>query len=501
MVLGVASCLALATFLLYLPTATHAFVDYDDPDYVFDNPHVTSGLSLRNLLWAFTTGYAANWHPLTWISHMADCQFFGVTAGPQHLVNALLHAANAAILCVALRRMTACLWRSALVAALFAFHPMHVESVAWIAERKDLLSSFFWLLAILAYQAYAARPGPRRYLLVALLFAFGLMSKPMVVTLPAVLLLLDYWPLGRFQSLGQLGPLLLEKIPLAPVAAASCVITFLVQRSGGAVSSLQHSPLLPRLADALCAFYFYIGGMLWPRDLMLPYVSGPSPGAAVLALGCAGIVAITALAILFRRRAPYLPAGWLWFLGTLLPVIGFVRVGRQFAADRYTYIPSIGFFIVLVWGAADLFERLRARRAARAALAAIPLCACVLLTARQISYWKNGETLFLHSVLLDPDNLEAVDCLATTYTTDPDPKLRNPQKAVALSSVCVQATGGEDPYYLSTLSTAYAACHQFPLAIQAAYQALGAPYNTDAEITCIRAHIRLYQEGRPIRAD
>jgi hypothetical protein len=323
----------------------------------------------------------------------------------------------------------------------------------------------------------------------------------MVVTLPAVLLLLDYWPLGRLQSLRSAGPLLLEKVPLAALAAASCIITFLVQRRGGAVSSLEDSPLLPRLADALCAYYFYIGKMLWPRDLMLPYVAGPSPGAALLALGCGGFLALTATAVAFGRRARYLPVGWLWFLGTLLPVIGIVRVGRQFAADRYTYIPSIGFFIILVWGAADLSARLRVPRAALGALAAISLCVCAVLAVRQIGYWKNGETLFLHSVLLDPDNLEAVDCLATTYATDPDPGLRNPRKAVALSSVCVQATAGEDPYYLSTLSTAYAGCHQFPLAIQTANQALRAPYNTDAEIACIRAHIRLYQQDRPIRAD
>ena len=495
----VCACVALATFLLYLPTAFHAFIDYDDPDYVFDNPHVVSGLSLKNLLWAFTTGYAANWHPLTWISHMADCQFFGVAAGPQHVVNALLHAANAAILCFALWRMTACLWRSALVAGLFAFHPVHVESVAWIAERKDLLSTFFWLLTIVAYKAWAARPDARRYLLVALCFTLGLMSKPMVVTLPAVLLLLDYWPLGRLQSFRELGPLLLEKVPLAALSAAACVITFLVQRSGGAVASLANSPLSSRLADALSAIYFYLGKLLWPRALMLPYVAGPSPGPAVLALGAVLFLALTLGVFALGRRAEYLPVGWLWFLGTLMPVIGIVRVGRQFAADRYTYIPSIGFFIILVWGAADLSGRFRVPRPALATLAAIILCACAAAASRQIGFWKNGATLFLHSVMLDPDNLEAVDCLATTYATDPDPRLRDPARAVALSSVCVQATGGKDPYYLATLSTAYAASRQFPLAIQAATQALGAPYNTDAEMVTIQAHLQLYRQGRAIR--
>jgi hypothetical protein len=491
--------IALATFLLYLPVAFHAFIDYDDPDYVFDNPHVASGLSLKNILWAFTTGYAANWHPLTWLSHIADCQFFGVIPGPQHVVNALLHAANAAILCLLLWRMTGRLWRSAFVSALFAFHPLHVESVAWIAERKDILSTFFWLLTILAYHAWTVRPDPRRYLLIALCFTLGLMSKPMVVTLPAVLLLLDYWPLGRLRSLRQLGPLLLEKIPFAALSAASCVITFLVQRSGGAVASLQYSPLSSRLADALCAVYFYLGKLLWPRALMLPYVAGTGPGSAMLALGVVLFLAITLAVLALGRRAGYLTVGWFWFLGTLLPVIGIVRVGRQFAADRYTYIPSIGFFIILAWGAADLSTRVRLPRPALAALAAIVLSACAIAASRQIAYWKNGVILFLHAVTLDPDNLEAVDCLATAYATDPDPSLRDPGRAIALSTVCVQATAGKDPYYLATLSTAYAASHQFPLAIDAATEALRAPYNTDAEIATIQAHLRLYRQGRPIR--
>jgi len=493
---GVCACLALATLLLYLPTASHAFVDYDDPDYIFDNPHVVSGLSLKNVLWAFTTGYAANWHPLTWMSHMADCQLFGVVAGPQHVVNALLHAANAAILFLALWRMTACLWRSAFVSALFAFHPLHVESVAWIAERKDLLSAFFWLLALLAYQAYAGRPALRRYLLVALCFAMGLMAKPMVVTLPAVLLLLDYWPLGRLGSSRQLGGLLLEKIPLLGLSAASCAITFLVQRNGGAMSTVQ--AIGPRLVDALLAFYFYIGKMLWPHDLMLPYVAGPSPGAPLLALAGVLFLGLTLGAVALGRRAKYLPVGWFWFLGTLLPVIGIVRVGIQSAADRYTYIPSIGFFIVLVWGAADLSARFRVPKPALAVAAAVLLCACAALASWQIGYWKNSETLFLHSVLVDPDNLEADNCLASTYSTDPDPSLRNPDRALGLSSICVQATGRKEPYYLDTLSTAYAASHQFQLAIQTATEALSLPGTSGAEIACIQAHIGLYQQGRAI---
>ncbi len=500
---AVFACLALGAFLLYLPTGFHGFVDYDDQDYIFDNPHVVSGLEFKNILWAFQTGYAANWHPLTWISHMADCQVFGLVPGPQHIVNALLHAANAAILFLALWRMTACLWRSAFVAALFAFHPAHVESVAWIAERKDVLSTFFWLLAILAYQRYASGRSLGWYCMVAAFFSLGLMSKPMVVTLPAVLLLLDYWPLGRMKSLRDCGWLLLEKLPWVALSAVSSAITFLVQRNGGAMSTLKGSPLLPRLEDALLAVYFYIGKMLWPHDLMLPYVGAPAPGAAVMALACAGLLGLTAGAVMLGRRAGmgYLPVGWFWFLGTLLPVIGIVRVGIQSAADRYTYIPSIGFFILVAWAGAGLCGRFRVPGPAIAATAAGILGACAVLAEWQIGYWRNSETLFLHSVRVDPDNLEAVNCLAVTYATDPDPGVRNPERAVRLASVCVEASSRKDPYFLDTLSTAYAASHQFQLAIDADREALRIPGNVEAEIACIQAHIRRYEEGKAIHAD
>jgi hypothetical protein len=431
---------------------------------------------------------------------MADCQIFGVVPGPQHVVNALLHAANAAILFLVLWRMTACLWRSAFVAALFAFHPLHVESVAWIAERKDVLSTFFSLLAILAYQAYVARRTLPRYLRAALFFSLGLMAKPMVVTLPAILLLLDYWPLGRLRSPRDFPPLLLEKVPLLLLSAVSSAITFLVQRSGGAMSTLEGSPLLPRLEDALCAIWFYIGKILWPHDLMLPYVGGgTAPGALLLALASAGVLAITIAVLIFGSRARYLPVGWLWFLGTLLPVIGLVRVGIQSAADRYTYIPSIGFFILAAWGGADLLcGRLRVPRPAIAALAAALVCACALLAEWQIAYWRNSETLFLHSVRVDPDNLEAVNCLAVTYATDPDPGLRNPDRAIRLAAVCVQASDRKDPYFLDTLSAAYAAAHQFPLAIETDKEALRIPGNVEAEVAYIQAHIRRYGEGKAI---
>jgi hypothetical protein len=499
---AVIACLAIGTFLLYLPTGFHSFVDYDDQDYIFDNPHVVSGLSLKNILWAFQTGYAANWHPLTWISHMVDCQVFGVVPGPQHIVNALLHAANAAILCSALWRMTACFWRSAFVAALFAFHPVHVESVAWIAERKDVLSTFFWLLAILAYQFYASGRSLGRYLMVALLFSLGLMAKPMVVTLPAVLMLLDYWPLGRLKALRDLGPLLLEKLPLVGLSALSSAITFVVQRNGGAMSTLKGSPLLPRIGDALLAIYFYLGKMLWPHDLMLPYVGGgPAPDAGLLALAGAGFLGFTVAALLIGGRARYLPVGWFWYLGTLLPVIGLVRVGIQSAADRYTYIPSIGFFILVAWGGADLCGHFRVSRPVIAVAAAAILCACAALAERQIGYWKNGETLFLHSVRVDPDNLEAVNCLAVTYATDPDPAVRNPDRAVRLAAVCVEASSRKDPYFLDTLSTAYAAAHQFQLAIETDNEALRIPGNVEAEIAYIQGHIRRYKEGKAIHAD
>jgi tetratricopeptide (TPR) repeat protein len=426
--------LALATLALYLPVARQGFVNYDDSDYVTENAHVQSGLQWQNVVWAFTTGHASNWHPLTWLSHMLDCQLFGLKAGPEHLVSTGFHIANTLLLFLLLRRMTGALWRSAFVAALFALHPLHVESVAWVSERKDVLSALFFLLTVGAYVRYAEilgleskaqSPGagaPRltlhasRYYLVSLtLFTLGLMSKPMLVTLPFVLLLLDYWPLQRFRP-STFNPqpttcfrLVAEKAPFVLLAAASSVITFIVQRKGGAVST--SLSVGARVANALVSYVRYIGKMLWPQNLSILY---PHPGhwPAWQVIACAGLLlAVSAAVILLARRRPYLAVGWLWFCGTLVPVIGLVQVGIQSMADRYTYVPLIGLFIMLAWGIDDLVPVRPWRTRALAIGAALSLAACAFLTERQIRFWRDSEALFRHAVHVTRDNYLAYNNL------------------------------------------------------------------------------------------
>ena len=336
------------------------FVDFDDPLYVSQNPHLAGGLTAANVCWAFTTGYATNWHPLTWMSHMLDVQLFGLNAGPEHVVNVCAaHRQHAAVVLAASpddRRDLA----SAFVAALFALHPLHVESVAWISERKDVLSTLFWMLTMWAYVSYTRQPRWTRYLAVLALFALGLMAKPMLVTLPFVLLLLDVWPLERL-SLGW-GRLIREKLPFIALAAVSMVITFLVQLTGGSVAELGAIPLTPRIANALVSYVVYVAKMIWPTRLAIFYPLPPAipawqPIAALLLLAGVSVAAIR-----LARRYPYLLVGWFWYVGTLVPVIGLIQVGRQALADRYTYVPFIGLFIIVAWGVPDLLARWPQRR-------------------------------------------------------------------------------------------------------------------------------------------
>ena len=433
-------CLALAvtTLAVFLPVAWQGFVNYDDSDYVTENAHVQSGLKWDNVVWAFKTGHASNWHPLTWLSHMLDCQLFGLKAGGPHLVSVGFHIANTLLLFLLLRRMTGALWRSILVAALFALHPLHVESVAWASERKDVLSAFFFLLTIWAYARYAEvqspkpkvqSPGPpsthhvsrftfhasRFYLLSLSFFALGLISKPMLVTMPFVLLLIDYWPLRRpGASSRESQPvagllLLLEKVPFFLLSVASCVITFLVQRKGGAVSTAL--TLDERIANALVSYARYIGKMFWPKNLSILY---PHPGhwlAWQVMVSAGLLLAVSAAVILMARRRPYLAVGWLWFCGTLVPVIGLIQVGIQSMADRYTYVPLIGLFIMLVWGVEELIPVRPWRGRALAIGAALLLATCGYLTERQIRFWRDSEALFGHAVKVTRDNYLAYNNL------------------------------------------------------------------------------------------
>ncbi len=393
------------------------FLNFDDVPYVTDNPQVRRGLTLTGVKWAFTAVHASNWHPLTWLSHMLDCQLFGMQAGAHHLVNLGFHLANTLLLFLGLVRLTAAPGPSFLAAGLFAVHPLHVESVAWVAERKDVLSTFFWLLTMGAYSRYVARPGAGRYLLVAGCFALGLMAKPMLVTLPLVLLLVDYWPLRRLSvpASGRSGApgtasqpppaglslpaAVWEKAPLFLLAGASCLITFYAQKAGGSVSSLAEIPLSVRLANALVAYVSYLGKALWPTHLAAFYPHPVTGLPAWQVLGAGATLAAISGAVLWQaRRRPYLPAGWLWYLITLVPVIGLVQVGSQAMADRYTYVPLIGPFVAAAWGLGELTARWRRPGWVFAPVAAAVLLTLTALTLRQVSHWRDSVRLFEHAL-------------------------------------------------------------------------------------------------------
>jgi len=425
--------LTLAALAVYWQVYSYDFVNYDDMDYVAENPHVKAGLTRSSITWAFTTAHAGNWHPLTWISHMFDWQLFGADAGRHHLTSLFLHIANTLLLFAVLKRMTNALWRSAFVAAAFALHPLHVESVAWIAERKDVLSTFFWMLTMAAYLRYVQRPGLTRYLLTLFFFAMGLMAKPMLVTLPFVLLLLDYWPLGRFQfgqnvksvdqqsrkSLNAFSHwklsrhLLLEKVPLFALSAISSIVTFLVQRTAGAVTSVETLPLKLRIANTFVSYLTYIQKMVWPSRLAMFYSYPDKTGLIRQAVAFALLLGfITVAAVFLVRRRRYLFTGWLWYLGTLVPVIGLVQVGDQALADRYTYIPLMGLFIIIAWGVPDLIARWRFRKPALAVSAIAVLLALSICAHRQQHHWRNTSTLCEHAFEATQDNYVAHFCMA-----------------------------------------------------------------------------------------
>ena len=412
--------LAVVTFALYAQVIGHQFITLDDPTYIQENPMVNRGVTLAGLAWAFTTFHAANWHPLTWISHMIDCQLFGMNAGHQLLVNALIHVANTLLVFWFLLRTTHARWPSALVAALFALHPLHVESVAWASERKDTLSTFFGLLSLIAYSRYAEAPAISRYIWVAVTLALGLLAKPMLVMWPLVMLLLDYWPLGRFQRLevrgqrssvrlpagvlAKAGGLVVEKIPLFALVAASAVMTLIAQSREGAVRTLGHEAITLRLSNALVSYAKYLLLTFWPNDLAVYYPFAGIPawqiiGAAFLLIG------ITVFCVSQRRIRPYLMVGWLWFLGTLVPVIGIVQVGGQIMADRYFYIPSIGLLMALVFGLADIAKSWRVAPLLSAGAAAAVLLILAMLTNAQIQRWRDSFTLFEHTLAVTPPNL------------------------------------------------------------------------------------------------
>jgi tetratricopeptide (TPR) repeat protein len=421
--------LVLGTFL---PALQNGFLTFDDARYITANDHVRSGLTRDNVKWAFQTFHASNWHPLTWLSHMTDCQLFGLNPRGHHLTSVLLHAVNTVLVFLVLRSMTGAWWRSLFVAAVFGLHPLRVESVAWAAERKDVLSTLFWMLTLGTYGRYVrkAEGGGQRtedrgqkteyrgqtsdlrpptsvfrplssgyYWLALLFFALGLMSKPMLVTLPLVLLLLDYWPFQRVMSLefrvSSWSRLALEKGPFLALAALSCVVTFIAQKP--AMIWMAEVPLLDRLKNALIAYWRYLGRLFWPAKLSVLYPGTDWPVSLAL-VALVALVGVSFWALVLRRRAPYFFTGWFWFIGTLVPAIGLVAVGEQSMADRYTYIPSIGVLLALVWGAHDVSQRWRWGTAAFGAAAAGAALLCIPVTRHNLGYWKDTETLFRHAI-------------------------------------------------------------------------------------------------------
>lgn len=413
--LFIVGALILATLLVYGQVANHQFISLDDDLYIRDNPMVARGLTLEGIGWAFTTFHAANWHPITWLSHMVDSQLFGLNAGGHLLVNALIHVTNALLLFLFLKQVSRTRWRSAIVAALFALHPLHVESVAWAAERKDTLATLFGLLSLLAYARYATTGTWKRYLLVTLWLGLGLMAKPMLVSWPFVFLLLDYWPLRRLAWQPADGvkrfvrawlPLIREKLPLFCLVGASMVVTYLAQAHGGAVRGFADAPISLRLCNALVSYAKYVFLTVWPNGLSV-YYPFPSTGLPTWqpAVAFVLLVAITVIAIHEATKRPYLIVGWLWFLGTLVPVIGLVQVGGQTMADRYHYIPSIGLFVALIFGLGDLAIARRVGSVTIAVVTTVVLSLCGSLTAIQVSWWRDSVTLFERTLSMTSDNM------------------------------------------------------------------------------------------------
>jgi Tfp pilus assembly protein PilF len=443
--LTIISCLFLAigTLAVYSPVRTHPFVNYDDQNYVTENAHVQAGLTWETFTWALTSTEADNWHPLTWLSHALDCQLYGLNPAGHHITNVLLHVLNVLLLFLLLTRVTGALGRSLMVAALFAVHPLNVESVAWVAERKNVLSTLFFLLALGAYGWYAVKPNVKRYLAMAALFALGLAAKPMVITLPFVLLLLDFWPLKRIEgwsapsapglkerktrktrpgsassdltfpvATAPFSRLVLEKLPLLMLCAGSAVITIIAQNSYGAVRSLERFSLGLRLENAVISYAMYVWKAFWPTQLAVFYPYSRQPAAWQLGLSVLFLIAVSTLAWKERSVRGYLLAGWLWFLGTLVPVIGIVQVGDQAMADRYAYVPLIGIFVMVVWGGAEWAERLHFGVRPRTALAATILAILSFLAWRQVGYWRSYYDMWAHAAQVTKGNLAAEEGLS-----------------------------------------------------------------------------------------
>jgi tetratricopeptide (TPR) repeat protein len=404
--------LAVIAIIPYLQVVNHAFISYDDDEYITKNLAVQNGLKLPAVAKAFSSGYAANWHPLTWISHMIDCQFFGLNPGAHHMVSVLFHVLNTMLLFLILRAMTGALWKSAFVAALFALHPMHVESVAWASERKDVLSAFFWMATMGSYFWYVNNKGRRRYLLVVLCYGLGLMAKPMLVSLPLVLCFLDVWPLRRvdFKKLSSLPTmssvktLLVEKIPLFFLSLASCIVTMVIQKTAGAVATPAAYPIGDRITNAIVSYGIYIWKMFVPTNMTIFYPRVLHIEWTAVIFSLLFLVSVTVLSFKLVRSRPYVLTGWLWFLVTLVPVIGLIQVGSQAMADRYTYLPYIGLFMSVTWGACEWMGATRFGQRTLATAGMVFLLVFGITTWVQVGYWKDSTTVFTHALKVTKDN-------------------------------------------------------------------------------------------------
>lgn len=510
--------LGLATLALYWPTLHHGFVDFDDDVYVTANPHVQMGLTWENLKWSTVNPVCANWHPLTMLSHMLDCQLFGLKPAGHHLISILLHAFNTVLVFLFLRGVTGAFWRSALVAALFGWHPLHVESVAWVAERKDVLSGCFGLLTLIFYCRYAAvqsrieslapavepaqahevRSARLNYGLALFWFALGLMSKPMLVTWPFVLLLLDYWPLARFEPFTHNPPfrsiwrLCREKIPFFTLTALSCVVTYAVQRQTGAVMTVESLPWTARIENALISYCRYLEKLFWPTDLAVFYPYPKYWPLAEVVLAGAVILGVTLLLFRYRRRYPFMLPGWLWFVGTLVPVIGLVQVGEQSMADRYSYLPSIGLFILVIWGVYELTRHNRYQTAAVSIAGSAVLVLCLVLTRQQLGYWQDGETLFQRAVDVTRNNSVAYNHLGAAL----DAKGRVDEAILQLNEAIRVDPSYADAHY--NLGTAFEQKREVNQAIDQYQQAIR--LNPDYAEAYNNLGFALGQSGQPDQA-
>ena len=491
--------LGLITFAVFYQVHSFKFITYDDPYYVYKNPDIQSGLTLESIKWAFTTGCTANWYPLTWLSYMLDWQLFDSNPAGYHVVNLIFHIINTLLVFIVLGQMTRSLWPSAFVAALFALHPLHIESVAWVSERKDVLSTFFWLLTMWAYLRYVNKPCISRYLWTVIFLALGLMSKPMLVTLPFVLLLLDYWPLERFRR-RTLFYLIGEKIPFFVLSAALSVVTFLIQQNSRAVVSLDVLPLKFRILNAFVSYTGYIEKMFWPDRLAVFYPHLGRNISVMYAVISAGLLlAATVLVIRFGKNRRYLVTGWFWYIGTLVPVVGIIQVGIQGMADRYSYIPLTGLFIIIAWGVPDLLAKWRYKKIVLASLALLIVSTISICTYNQLRYWRNTLTLFQHAIDVTEDNFMAMNELAWYLAVDPKITAYNPYRAIQLAAEACKITHYIDIGNLDTLAVAYAAAGNFSKAIEVTGKALELCQSSGQETLKkeIESRLVLYKAGKP----